>query len=577
MKALFVIAFLVFCVALASVALGAPSSTKNVEDPWAEIMAAVDTVSVDEAGNELVEKAKVVLSSPRHNIRTPPSQRFIENNELKAFRNGTLHRRSDVTGQTVADTRNQLKSFGSVNTQADAVSVISLAKINALYAQKYADEKDQSTKFTRYESETYKPWGSPTSYSADLIVGPPMFTFINNNLYMTVELQKGSKITAKLTNGTEMVKDIVPGTPAVTSAPLTRVTGSSDDFSVALNINQTEWIVKLDIGKETVDPTFEGHVQKGLQSYFTSTFHDSDYILGTMILNPDQPGIIKGMNPKEFIMRTIEDAYGRSGNGFLVLMIQTDGAPLTDATANQIPTRFNMVPDGYDTALYLTNRALYNSIYLESFSPVVSGLRPVEVNRALTYTTGALQLGNLNQADECKVALFGGCQDTRKDHDIKTSGFSAVHSEDAHPQRLTIRATSTTEFKGCNALAYPGSRFLSCASVSTNGDFTNNLKFDFSLSNEIIDIQFSSDHKLEGDFGTSFWERLFGGSKEYIERKANEWGQTSANLIKNNPPKIASLNAFRLNRILFPQENIYSYKEVHSLTDLVLFGNTVSQ
>eukprot|EP01135_Chromosphaera_perkinsii_P011724 Nk52_evm2s2485 gene=Nk52_evmTU2s2485 len=559
--------------AVAHIVLSAPSPVKNKEDPWAGVL--TNAQSTHESSHRLVEKTQIILSSPRYNIRTPPSQRVVEHNELKAFRNATREIRSDAIGQTAADTRSHLKSFGPVNNKADAVSAISLAKINALFAEKYADKKDDSRKFTNYTSDPYTPWGSTAEYTVDLILSSPLFVFIENRLHMTVELQKGSKVTAKLTNGTEMVKDIVPGTPAVTSAPLTRVTGSSDDYSVALNINQTEWIVKLDIGKETVDPTFEGHVQKGLQSYFTSTFHDSDYILGTMILNPDQPGIIKGLDPKEFIMRTVEDAYGRSGNGFLVLMIQTDGAPLTDATPNNLPTKFNLVPDEYDAALYITNRALYNSIYLESFSPVVSGLTPVNVDGALTYNSGTMELGNLEQREECKNGM-DGCNCKWVNHRIQSTSFSAYHSDDENPQRLAFQAsTPSITFRDADIKVLPGQRYLTCVPLTTEAEFFNRLSFDFTLNKDIIEIEFGFDFKFEGDFSSPYWWE--GQRKSKLDKLANEWGHRSAELIRSNAPKIQSLNTFRLNRIMFPKKNIYSYKEVHALADLVLFGNSVSK
>eukprot|EP01135_Chromosphaera_perkinsii_P011723 Nk52_evm1s2485 gene=Nk52_evmTU1s2485 len=580
MKAFFInitLALLLMFV-LANGVLSAPSLNHNEKDPWTGIVLSSGTPSPDKASLQLVHKAKMILNSPRNNIRIPPSQRVFEINELEALRNGTLKRRTDVAGQTAADTRSKIRSFGSVNTQADVVSAISLAKINALFAEKYADKKDDSRKFTNYTSDPYTPWGSTASYWAKLVVGPPLFAFIDNDLHMTVELEKGSAIIAKFANGTEVAKDIVSKTPVITSAPLTRVKGTSKDFSVVLNINETQWIVHLNIGSETVDPSFEAYVQKGLQSYFTATFHDSDYILGTVILNPEAPGIIKGLNPKEFIMRTVEDAYGRSGNGFLVLMIQTDGASLTDTTPKQLPTKFNLVPDGYDTALYITNRALYNSIYLDSFAPIASGLTPAEVDGTLNYKSGGVHVGNLNQPDYCPP-IDDVCLDIKSvDHYVRTSTFTTTHSDDAHPQRLSIHGALSQTFRGCRTTVLGNPPKASCFSFTAVGDFSINLSFDFSLTEELIDIKYvTSDYKMDGDFSSKWWETWFVGTKDFIKKKANEWGETSAGLIKNNPPKIQSLNTFRLNRILFPINNIYSYKEVYSLADLVLFGNTVSK
>eukprot|EP01135_Chromosphaera_perkinsii_P002312 Nk52_evm98s221 gene=Nk52_evmTU98s221 len=46
-------------------------------------------------------------------------------------------------------------------------------------------------------------------------------------------------------------------------------------------------------------------------------------------------------------------------------------------------------------------------------------------------------------------------------------------------------------------------------------------------------------------------------------------------VMNRNPPRIADINIFRLNRILFPNEQIYKFKDVYSFADVVVWGDTV--
>eukprot|EP01135_Chromosphaera_perkinsii_P005056 Nk52_evm3s312 gene=Nk52_evmTU3s312 len=565
--------------ALCISSLRAFAAPMNEDDPFSPILLGNDAIahpSLKDASHkthDIISKTAAILSSPVHNVRVPPSERTHENNMLK-------HRRSDIVGQTVDETRSHLKGFGSVNTMADAVSVVSLAKINALYAQKYANEKDDTHKFTNFTSIPYTPWGSSTEFWVDLVFGPPLWVFVDATLQMTMELQAGSKIYAKRSDGSVMTKELRAGVPVTTAVSLTRVAGKFNDFSVAINITQTEWSIKMDIKNSTIDPSFESYVTRGLQQYFTETFHDKDYILGTLILNPEDPKIISGMNPKAFIMEAVEDAYSRSGNGFLVIMIQTDGAALTDMTRKQNPIKFNMVPDGYDSALYITNRALYNSIFMESFKPVVSNLQATGDGKGgLTYKTGGLALGKLTQPSGCanSDSFYGGCKYTEETNMVYTTDFVASYANDATPNRLSIHAArKNIHFLGCSATPMGRYGWSPCRATKADGIFTLDMDFDFVFDKTgFISVNTTSSHAFNGDFASNFWDNVFGISKEYLKKTANVWGDNTSKAVTDNPPKIQSLNTFRLERILFPYKNIYSYKEVHVLSDLVLFGHTV--
>eukprot|EP01135_Chromosphaera_perkinsii_P004310 Nk52_evm2s277 gene=Nk52_evmTU2s277 len=533
----------IFCIS----SLGVFAAPMNEDDPFSPILLRKDSIAhspLSDAvhkSHDIISKTADILSSPIHNVRVPPSERKQENHMLK-------NRRSAVAGQTVEETRTYLKDFGSVNTMADAVSVISLAKINALYEQKYADAKDDTNKFTNFTSTPYTPWGTSTAFWVDLAFGPPLWVFVDETLQMTMEMKAGM--------------------------------GKSDEYSVAINITQTRWNIKLDVKDGPIDPSVESYVAKGVQQYFTETFHDKDYILGTVILNPEDPAIINGLNPKAFIMETVKDAYSRSGNGFLVIMIQTDGAALTDTTRNQHPTKFNMVPDGYDSALYITNRALYNSIYLESFKPVVSNLRATGDGKGgLMYKTGDFALGELTQPSGCTDSggMYGGCRYTDETSTVYTTNFVSSHGNDATPNRLSVHAAGTIQFVGCNTYMPFMSTRASCAEADADGKFALDMDFDFTLDkSDVISVKATSSHKFTCDFKSSFFDDLQGLTKEYVKKSADAWGGKASKAVEDHPPKIQSLNTFRLERILFPRKNIYSYKEVHILSDLVLFGNTVS-
>eukprot|EP01135_Chromosphaera_perkinsii_P006138 Nk52_evm4s418 gene=Nk52_evmTU4s418 len=388
------------------------------------------------------------------------------------------------------------------------------------------------------------------------------------------------RISAKSSDGKVMTKDLKAGVPLTTIVSLAQIVGKGREYSVAINIAQTRWNIKLDVKDGPIDPSVESHVAKGVQQYFTETFHDKDYILGTVILNAEDPAIINGLSLKSFIMETVKDAYSRSGNGFLVIMIQTDGAALTDMTRNQHPTKFNMVPDGYDSALYITNRALYNSIYLESFKPFVSNLRTTGDGKGgLMYKTGDFAIGELTQPSGCHDSggMYGGCQYINETNTVYTSNFISSHSNDATPNRLSVHAAGTIQFLGCNTHIPFMSTRASCAEAHADGKFTLDMDFDFTLDkSDVISVKATSFPKFSGDFKSSFFDDLEGLTKEYVKESADAWGVKASKAVKDHPPKIQSLNTFRLERILFPRKNIYSYKEVHILSDLVLFGNTVS-
>eukprot|EP01135_Chromosphaera_perkinsii_P007509 Nk52_evm2s905 gene=Nk52_evmTU2s905 len=473
----------IFCIS----SLGVFAAPMNEDDPFSPILLRKDSIAhspLSDAvhkSHDIISRTADILSSPIHNVRVPPSERKQENHMLK-------YQRSAVAGQTVEETRAYLKDFGSVNTMADAVSVISLAKINALYEQKYTDAKDDTNKFTNFTSTPYTPWGTSTAFWVDLAFGPPLWVFVDETLQMTMEMKAGR-----------------------------------------------------------------------VQQYFTETFHDKDYILGTVILNPEDPAIINGLSPKSFIMETVKDAFSRSGNGFLVIMIQTDGAALTDMTRNQNPTKFNMVPDGYDSALYITNRALYNSIYLESFKPVVSNLKATGDGKGgLMYKTGDVALGELTQPSEChdSDSMFGGCRYTNETSMIYTTSFISSPSNDATPNRFSVHAAGTIQFVGCNLYVPFMSKRPSCAEADADGEFTLDMDFDFTLDkSDEISVKAASSHKFSGNFESSFFDDLKGLTEKYVKKSADAWGAKASKAVEDHPPKIQSLNTFRLERILFPRQS----------------------
>eukprot|EP01135_Chromosphaera_perkinsii_P011419 Nk52_evm1s2396 gene=Nk52_evmTU1s2396 len=69
-----------------------------------------------------------------------------------------------------------------------------------------------------------------------------------------MEMKAGSKIYAKSSDGKVMTKDLKAGVPLTTIVSLAQIVGKSDEYSVAINITQTRWNIKLDVKDGPIDP-----------------------------------------------------------------------------------------------------------------------------------------------------------------------------------------------------------------------------------------------------------------------------------------------------------------------------------
>eukprot|EP01135_Chromosphaera_perkinsii_P003839 Nk52_evm14s257 gene=Nk52_evmTU14s257 len=471
--------------------------------------------------------------------------------------------------QSSTDTLNNLTAYGSVNDNVDIISLISISKINSLFAERAA--KGDKTLMTEFNANlTGNMWWADdprTFYYFSLKLGSPKFFFdpTRKELGMGFKFQNGSTILKHLGwNGNETTLD-VSGSAMTAKITLDKVKGQADAVSVALNISQTEFAVSFG---PSVDPGVVPYFQVAIQKFFIENYHDKNYVLGTVIVNQNST-IIPSLNPKMFKMTIVPDAQRPgNGDGFLALFIQTTTTNLPDYQL-KLPSEFNLVPDGFDTALYITNQNFYQNVLKESFTGVKALKVTADSRGIYSVTDGSLPTFN-------KAYYINGCHLTdwiftcswTNHFDAAVTPAGMKQKSTGNTKELAFNMGSSTEVNYCDA-------WCSTSSQSATQTYSSTYTFGISSSSDEVIITGKTDatNNLPSSSGwTNFWTNT-----GYISTNFDSYSGEISRYMSDAMPKISNLNIFRASRLLFPDRQIHQFKDVNLVADLVMWGNTVER
>eukprot|EP01135_Chromosphaera_perkinsii_P001383 Nk52_evm14s165 gene=Nk52_evmTU14s165 len=499
------------------------------------------------------------------------------------------------TSETAAQSETEVLDNLSDHTvimDADVLLVTALGKINNLFQQKY----------NKVGSKILREWTSPPVnvthpipyyVRAYLHLSAPGFVFgIDNELHMVMRLTNKSEIVYYNTDGKVISSTHLANSSLVhTQVSLTIVSGEKDDSLIAINVKDTYWDVSMTLADgSALDPSAVAQYEHALKEYFKSTFTDKDYVLGGVYINPNSPSELAALKPKSFQMRVFRDVQDQSsGHGYLAVAIGCNDRMISQNVFDSYPKDFNLVPDGSDMAMFIPSWNFYNSVLRDVVKDQFSGYgaqnASSQAGTPYSYGTCSMTLPSYPSETECEIWEFpkywcGQMKDitvTRSiSADIKKNIIKGNH-DSVLPIKLTS-GSSDIEFQFCWCRE---SCTDDCGTTKRQTPYTVEVSLTFSVSESLPNQITVTSSKPSYDYDHrilehSFWDEILQNKVQEIIDTFTSWQQDSMYIEDLYlRPVSKSISTFSVDHVLIPEQNIFKYKNIYMVNDLVVFGSIV--
>eukprot|EP01135_Chromosphaera_perkinsii_P010358 Nk52_evm30s2118 gene=Nk52_evmTU30s2118 len=527
---------------------------------------------------------------------------------------GDVHTLTAYKGLSEADTIENYRKEGPLNLNvADVVSVIAIEEINRIYKDK------QLSTFRKFIAKipTSEDDHPDSKYEFTLFISQPSFVFKHdeNKLGMVFRLGPGSVYKwQKGWNPNLTGRYNLEGSVIVSKTSLSLISGTVKGTVVAIKVAEADFSIALDVKKVKIYNQVE--LKYALDKYFHKTFVDSDFPLGVVIANPDEK-ISDSLHPKSFRMKMFRSSHSPlSGTGFLGIFIMTSTNRKLKDEELKLPNKFDLIPNGFTSALIISNKLLYEKVLPESLESPYFSFSP----KARTDSGKFCQIYEPvleRTATPLKGVTYATC-DCGFGYGHPRRTFHTAYGPDSGGEQTVLDfsfrrkgdnsfvMSLVTEFDVGDCIVntwgvYDQKKECKITKDMAKVNYTNTLTLD--LSNEKVTLGGSDlnvdtikkpAYKVRSDMypdivqntGRHFYYQVHDSTKGkswyreaymFTSPRAGFGGTLSKDVQSKWVPKLtlSGLNTYLLNRIIYPGGSIYDLKRLTmSSQDLVLWGNT---